>query len=806
MMATSPCLQTSFSQSPTSVPTAVDALIQAACIDCHGQNGDGGLDLRPTTLDLTDIRTFSTWVRVHDRIESGEMPPATEPRPDAALARAATESLAKELRDFNRAKQNERGRTILRRLTRTEFQNCVNDLLGIQSEIAGLIPSENTAGFDVLAAAQGLSPQHLRGYADATSQALELAIRLEPPPQAHAVERIDYREHPGIREHIDKVNEGKVIFGETGEGVVLFASAPWLTKFPKLHVDHQNRYRIRARARTVQTEQPAILSFHVGDYRRGSSDLAEAFDVLGGDWQDVATEVTVDGGQYLFVDVADLETPEGTKGIWEVGATDYRGAGVELAWVEVEGPLVERWPPQSTLDLLGSIELRILDHPRWDGVKQRNLQYEVVRGEDAQTQLRDLVDRLAPRVYSRPVPTEERDTIVRVGLEVLEADGSMDRAVRATAQEILTSPNFLFETAPVGRLDGYALARRLALFLWRSVPDEPLLRLAANDELLEPDRLAEQVERMLADPKSERLVEDVCQQWLRLSEIDATSPDMNLYPEYDILLQRAMLAETRLFLAHLIRENLSSDCLIDSDFTFVNRRLAEHYGIPGVVGQTMRRVSIPEGMPRGGLLCQASILKVTANGTTTSPVRRGAFVLSQLLGTPPAPPPPGIGAIEPDTRGTTTVRELLDKHRSDATCAQCHRSIDPPGFALEAFDVIGGYRERYRSQGVGDPVDTLLRGRKIWQYKWGPKVDASGQLPTGEIFNDIENFKALLIKQREVIAKHMISQWIAFATGANLEFADREELDRIYSACRAKQFGMRTMIHQVTQSSLFRNK
>jgi hypothetical protein len=358
-----------------------------------------------------------------------------------------------------------------------------------------------------------------------------------------------------------------------------------------------------------------------------------------------------------------------------------------------------------------------------------------------------------------------------------------------------------------GKLDDFALASRLSYFLWKSMPDDELFLAARKKELTTKVGLKKQINRMLADEKSERFVSDFVSQWLRLSEIDATSPDMRLYPEFDDLLKRSMVDETELFISYLIEKDMSVVNLIDSDFAFLNRRMAEHYGIDGVKGQRFRKVKLEPDSPRGGILTQASILKVTANGTTTSPVMRGSWVLTHLLGTPPSPPPPTVGSIEPDTRGTSTIREMLEKHRSVDSCSACHKLIDPPGFALECFDVIGGFRKRFRSKENGDRVEGVkLHGRNVWEYKHGLPVDSSGRLPTGETFETIDEYKKLLVSEREKVARNLITQLIVYSTGAEIQFSDREEVERIVDRCRKSDFGVRTMIYEVIQSKLFLHK
>jgi hypothetical protein len=349
----------------------------------------------------------------------------------------------------------------------------------------------------------------------------------------------------------------------------------------------------------------------------------------------------------------------------------------------------------------------------------------------------------------------------------------------------------MLDAAP-GELDNYASASRLSYFLWRSMPDDELFSLAAEGKLSDANVLRQQVDRLLADERSQRFVSDFLGQWLRLYKINATTPDQRLYWEYDELLGNSLLRETESFFAELIQLNLPADNLIDSDFTFLNRRLAEHYGIPGVEGQDLRRVELPEANPRGGVLTQASVLKTTANGSVTSPVIRGNFVLTNFLGTPPPPPPVSAGSIDPDTRGTTTIREQLAAHRDTEACNQCHREIDPPGFALENFDPIGSYRDRYRAMVDGHVRQDL-------------PVDASGVTVDGKPFSGIEEFKQILLEQKEAFAGNFISQLIVFATGGEIEFADRDEIDAIVNCTRDSDFRVRDVIHEIVQSRLFRN-
>ena len=415
----------------------------------------------------------------------------------------------------------------------------------------------------------------------------------------------------------------------------------------------------------------------------------------------------------------------------------------------------------------------------------------------------EIVERFATRAFRRPLEAGELEAYAGLAEPLLAEGRPFVEALRLPLRAILSAPPFLYQAGTSGELDTFALATRLSYFLWRSMPDDALLAHAEAGRLFDAGVLAAEVERMLDDPRTQRFVKDFVGQSFRLYELRETAPDPRLYPEYDDRLGQAMERETELFLTELIARNESVGSLIDTDFAFLNRRLAEHYGVAGVEGQEMRRVSLPAESPRGGLLTQASILKVTANGTTTSPVPRGNFVLTQLLGQEPPPPPPGVAGLEPDTRGTTTIREQLDAHRTNAVCASCHRKIDPPGFALEAFDPIGGFRTHYRVSGGTPNVDGL---DSPGPYTDGPPVDTSGVTPKGDAFSGIAEYKQLLSRELDQVARHLTAQLLVFSTGADVEFVDRDTVEAIVDAGRVEGHPVRSIIHQVAQSDLFRRR
>jgi hypothetical protein len=366
---------------------------------------------------------------------------------------------------------------------------------------------------------------------------------------------------------------------------------------------------------------------------------------------------------------------------------------------------------------------------------------------------------------------------------------------------MLCSPDFLFLKEPAGKLSDLQLATRLSYFLTRSTPDEALL----TAKLSQTDVLRQQTERLLKADTLERFVTDFTDGWLNLREIEFTTPDKQLYPEYDGLLLDSMLRETRGFITHLIEENLSLANIIHSDFAMLNHRLANHYGIPGVSGVDLQKVKLPAESHRGGILIQASILKVSANGTNTSPVVRGIFVMDRILGMEPPPPPPGVPGVEPDIRGATTLREQLAKHSEMESCQGCHRVIDPPGFALENYDVIGGWRERFRSLGEGEKVDLKVEGRKV-RYRLGQPVDAAGVLTDGKTFQNLADLKNVLLADQDKVARCVIEKLLTFATGRPMGFSDRSEIDRLATESKVKGHAMRDLIHAIVQSEIFQSK
>ena len=409
--------------------------------------------------------------------------------------------------------------------------------------------------------------------------------------------------------------------------------------------------------------------------------------------------------------------------------------------------------------------------------------------------LKRLMDDFAERAFRRPVSNFELEPYYDFAVDALESSGSLLKALKAGYRAILSSHRFVYFSEDPGKLDDYNIATRLSYFLWSSPPDEELLEQATRKRLSRPRYLRAQVERMLNDRRADAFVRNFADSWLELRDINFTTPDAKLYPEFDNILVDSMLDETRAFVRHMIDENLSVTNVIDSNFTMLNERLAKHYGIEFGTQTGLRKVALGEDSHRGGIITQASVLKVTANGTTTSPIVRGVWLLERILGKHVPPPPDQVPAVEPDIRGAVSIRDQLDKHRSIESCMACHQKIDPPGFALENYDVIGGWRDYYRA---------IDGEKKMWTD--GPGVDASYEMPDGKSFQNVIGFKDLALADTEQIARNLVNQVTMYATGAEIEFADRREIDQIVESLAEDGYGFRTLIHAVTQSQIFLSK
>ncbi len=853
----------------------------AHCVTCHGADvKKSGLDLESLPTDFKNPAVFEKWVRVHDRIRAGEMPPKErKKRPTPAERDAVLKNLDTELTSAEAARRAGAGRAVLRRLNRTEYENTLRDLLCLPGlNIKDMLPEDGRAfGFDKSAAGLDLSYVQLAKYMEAADAALDAAIA------PHAARPAYLRSH--IPSGANHSLAAKTLVGQT---VFLkdFKYDAWLMPIPKEKYEGQSPEKKKLLKEMVARPYQGSI----GVFKAEETDFKPKFPftpVVAGRYKvrmsvwsflwdkgevkpSPRTEVgaLVTRGRTLgYFDAPSLKPTVTEIEVWLEAqeefhfnaasllpaflfgrVSDYVRPGIAVDWLEAEGPLLDQWPPASHRRLFGDLPLSgIPPSPKAKGAAKKkgplppvDVHYPrrppanafIIKGHDKpyikdlstiaqkfdnatvaskvpEEDARRLLADFLPRAFRRPVAPHEVERFVKL-FKGLLADGDLfEVAMRSAYKAALSSPDFLYLKEPVGQLDDWAIAARLSYFLWNSMPDDELFALAGAGKLKDKTVLREQVERLLKDPKASRFVADFTDQWLDLAEIDATTPDKKLYPEFRRILRDSMLAESRAFFAELLDKDLSATNVIHSDFAMLNQRLAEHYGIPGVVGSAIRRVPLPANSGRGGILTQAAVLKVTANGTVTSPVKRGVWVQRQILGQPPDPPPPNVPAIEPDVRGATTIRELLVKHRDVESCAACHNKIDPPGFALESYDVIGGLRTRYRAlegEIPSVPENAKGLGRPAVQYRWSKEVDTAGETADGRAFAGLEGFRKLLLENPRPIAKNLATQMIIYATGAPVGFSDRAAVEKMLDRTADSRYGIRSLVHEIVQSALFSSK
>jgi cytochrome c5 len=774
------------------------------CHACHtGSQPKGEFRVDALSQDFASKENREKWLNVIEQLKTGTMPPKGKPRALPDEAQALIDWIGGQIVAAENARNGLQGRAVMRRLNQVEYANTVRDLLGVELELKDLLPDDTVpGGFDTSAESLHMSSYQLDGYLAAANRVLEAAVAGGPRP-TQIKRRIDVKNESGTRRH--------GVYRHLDDGVAIFASdlaSNIQIVFWNFLTRDRGKYRFRISAYAYQTEKPVL--FHVNG---GTSNLGDPpylighFEASPGEPRVIEFVEQMEAGRNIRLLVDTEMRPRDLQR--NGGAENYQGPGLVVQWVEMEGPLGNSWPPPSYRLLFGDMP----QAPAQDNSNRR----EVV-SQQPLTDAEAILRTFTRRAFRRSVTDGDiKPFLDRVQAKLGEGY-SFERALRVGLKAVLVSPDFLFlrenirtagksgstgEPTRPAALDEFSLASRLSYFLWSSMPDEELLQSAEQGKLSQSKTLHEQVERMLQDPKAQAFTENFAGQWLGLRNIDATLPDRQLYPEYDDLLRSSMVKEVYLFFEEVLKNDLSLTSFVASDFSIINERLANHYGIPGINGLEFRKVSLPASSHRGGVITMAATMKVTANGTTTSPIVRGAWVLDRILGTPPPRPPAGVEAVEPDIRGATTIRNQLARHRQEEACAVCHATIDPPGFALEKFDVIGGWREHYRSIGDGEPV--TVNGKRM-RYKNGPAVDAGDVLPDGRAFRNIDDYKNLLLSDKDQLARALAEKLLTYATGMPPTTADRPKVEAIVEAVRGQHYGFRALVHEVVRSEVFQNK
>jgi mono/diheme cytochrome c family protein len=909
---------------------AVAALIEDHCATCHGDSEpEANLDLTSLAYRPEDSANFALWVKIHDRVAAGEMPPKKKPRPAADELKTFLSSLTETLTASQTAQLARDGRAVHRRLNRYEYENALRDLLHIPwAQVKDKLPLDGERhGFNKSGEALDVSFVQIERYLAAADYAMRQAMGAAFERPAQTTRRIYARDAFGTfsywpRENgtlpdrlafpvLDSHAQPEVRAGRAPNSTPETREREAVGKVASICSDAggyawgfstptAGRYRIRLKGYSIWVSGGGIGRWF---YEGQGAEKAPVYwlpvwhrpnadEVWPGRNDEPIGFYAQSAGQTRPLGAIDF-TPE--PGVGEIEATLAAGESVRtdgmrlfrtrvngtdeqyvnplatkegmpgyaVQWLEVEGPLPDESATAGYRLLFGDLPMRRVESGQPGGVPLEGLapagggaapggrggfapggggrggfgggggfgaggggggrggrgpggrgggapvlMAEVVSEkptEDAERLLRAFV-RVA---FRRPADEEELKGFRALFDREFAQGSGFARALLTAYTGVLASPGFVFLEEKPGKLDAMALATRLSLFLWNSTPDAALRSRAESGELLRPDVLRAETERLLGDPRADRFVEAFADYWLDLRKIDDNSPSSTLYNDYELddPLKLAAIDETRLFVAELVRRDLPARNIVASDFTFLNERLARHYGIDGVHGAQMRRVALPPTSDRGGLMTMASVLKVTANGTTTSPVLRGHWITERLMGIETPPPPASVKAVEPDIRGAVTIRQQLAKHRADPSCASCHTKMDPPGFALENYDVMGGFRDRYRAMAENvPPVPGYGMNGQPFAFHYGLPVDAAGELPDGRPFRDVREFKRLAVQDERALARHLASQLIIFATGAPVVFAERATLDRIVDRTAASRYGVRSLIHEIVQSELFQTK
>ncbi len=814
-------------QAGDATPPPIKTLVEENCFECHDSGSKKGkLDLTALKFDLTDSALIERWIQIFDRVEKGEMPPKA-----GAISRddrtALLGALGGALHAADSSAKAAGGRGAMRRLNRIEFEQNLRDLLALPHlDIRDMLPADRESHhFDKVASTLDISHVQLTGYLDAVETALRQAVVTSPAPPESKKTRVVgrklgprgsvggaqsmfyARDGKGLAELNAEEQQSAMATDDPSLEMTLFRSPGWpYAVFPaKTLATATGEYRVRFSARSVlqgdgfvfkKGTHPVPMNFR--SRKPTSHDIAEDVRLTGGiidvkpEGGVYETTVYLLAGQTIEYGMLGLPVPQidaqGRTGYYRYPPLPEGGQpGIAFQWLEMEGPIAPAsWPPASH---------RVLFDDLSADVKSAK------PAEDAKRLLRRFIG-LAAR---EPVSEEAIPPFETLVLNALQNGAPLAEALLEGYQAFLCSDLFLYLREPIAADDHFAIANRLSHFLTDSRPDAAMSTLAMEKKLRDSATLRAETDRLISSAGFERFVNHFTDCWLNLRELRRDDPDIRLYPEYrlDDYLVESMGMETRAFFTAMLRDNLPAASLIESDFAIVNERLARHYDLPEVTGSKVRRIDLPKDSPYGGLITQGSILKVSANGTSTSPVLRGVWIMDRLIGQPSPPPPPGIPAVEPDIRGAKTIRELIAQHTKSKSCATCHARFDPVGLALENFDIFGAWRTRYRGTSDGERITGIDRAGHDFAFTLAGKVDASGRLADGRLFADIHDLKALFAANPRQLARNLLHQFSLYATGTPVQFSDRRDIEAMLDTCAQDGYRVRDLVHALVQSAVF---
>ena len=782
------------------VPAHVESFLLASCIDCHdGPEGEAGFDIRRVLsdgIDPQETKLDPPWVKIIDRVAAGEMPPREADQPNGKDRNEFVSQTSQWLQKHQKQRNRTYGRVRARRLTRLQVERSLQDILGIDIPLAEKLPDEGRPrGFTTVAEYQTMSHHHLARHLAVVDDALDEAFHRALNP----TEACDRDLEPRAIARSNPKRRCREPEMRKGQAVVWSSTMAYYGRIPATTAPTDGWYQFRVSCSGINVPQTGGIwtAIHSGPCISTAPILSavKAFEV--GDAPTIVEfETWLPKGHMLEIRPQDSTIKKARFRGGQVGAGE--GEPQKVPGIGIDGIVMKQVHRYTVKDvqqrLFGSVEFEEKSRNKFEPLPKK-----------ARNVLAELIHSFAKRAFRRNVEQESVINAVSLASNMLSEGRSFVESLRAGYRTILCSPEFLYLKENPGVLNDYQIASRLSYFLTGCPPDDTLQALAATNKLSDAGVRRHQVDRLLGlvgkkkmsyvgrDSLARQFVKDFSAEWLDLDQMDFTQPDRKLYRNYDPIVRMAMLDETHEFLVDMVLKDHPVKNLVAADYTYLNSRLCRYYKLEQDVGQGMQKVDVSEVSHRGGLLTQGAILKVTANGSTTSPVIRGAWVAERILGMKIPPPPEGVPAIEPDIRGAATVREQLAKHRNDESCASCHRQMDPFGFAMESFDPAGQWRSHYLA---------VKKGRA----KLGAEVDSSSQLPDGQYFSDIDELKRVLASQPEKIARGLASHLFVYGTGGELSFSDRQAIDQIVTTAQETEFGFRSLLKSVVTSPLFVEK
>jgi hypothetical protein len=742
---------------------AVQPLLVKYCNECHGgESAKADIRFDREFLDAELVKQRDEWERIIEVLESGSMPPKEKPQPEMSERHRMTTWVQHRVLKSDCTGPRDPGRVTIRRLNRVEYNNTIRDLVGVDFQPADDFPADDIGyGFDHIGDVLSLPPILLEKYLSAAERISEAAIVSTSPDTA------DRKLFNGENGLLSGTNGGK-----HESGWVLSSNGDCNAE---TQIETGGRYLLWVRAvQTPAGNEPARMDIKLNgkpvspkhvklEVRKRRFSTPQVFEC----------QLKLEPGKHTFTasflnDFYDPENKDETK----------RDRNLVIHSIELVGPLDVPLPD----DKLPETHKRVM----FERPKSNNRRDVATR----------IMERFASRAFRRPAKPDEVNRLADIVMSAVDSGDGFEKGVQVAMQAVLCSPHFLFrvERDPnpkehpdgVRSLDDFEIATRLSYFLWSSMPDDELFELARNGSLKRPARLAEQVRRMLKNPKSDALVANFAGQWLQLRNIAAVSFDPKLFPELDSKLREDMRTETEMFFSSIVREDRSVLTFLDSDFTFLNERLAKHYGVPDVAGPEFRKVYVDK-QQRGGLLGQASMLTVTSNPTRTSPVKRGQWILENLLASPAPPPPPGVPDLDGEKEGgplTGTLRQKMEQHRDNPNCAICHQKLDPLGFGLENYNALGAWR----TEDAGLPIDP------------------SGVLPNGQSFGSVAELRAVLLTRGDDFRECLAEKLLTYALGRGLEYYDQCTVEELVAALRSNGDRFSVLVLEIVKSDAFQKR